>query len=463
MDSAIEKSQDRKTEVVFLQNYQAESAFVDLPLSSKFDYRLARLQDSKLRSVLSKIGLGLETLNPSQLMADIKLDAIDLGIGNEEVVVKTRDSKPCKIHTNGLIEHYARVHKELYIQVREYLLKSRPDQVVIFNGRFYREKAVWRAAVDLNIECRFVERFSPAWGDRYFEFERPVHDIEYRCSIMRDFFDDFAFDKSVHEGEKIAKDWFHNRSLGINQKFTVHQNREFKSDATYSKLITFFHSSEDELLTTNLGSPTWGDQIGFLSELSDQFATRKDILLLIRIHPNLRYKSHREIRRWYDFSKKIRIPNVKFIMQDSPISTYDILRKSNFVITFGSTIGVEASHLKKPSILVGRAFHEDLNLTININNLRELMLTIDTGVADKELNDLAENTAAYGLFHAVGGSRFKHLQRMGKEESQDPKFIFQKGRIGTWKLISLIRRIEGKYRKNFGPGFEFDCNCQLEV
>ncbi len=463
MDSAIEKSQDRKTEVVLLQNYQAESAFVDLPLSSKFDYQLARLQDSRLRSVLSKIGLGLETLNPSQLTADIELNAIDLGIGNEEVVVKTRDSKPCKIHTNGLVEHYARVHKNLYIQVREYLLKSRPNQVVIFNGRFYREKAVWRAAVNLNIECHFVERFSPTWGDRYFEFERPVHDIEYRCSIMRDFFDDFALDKSLHEGEKIAKDWFQNRSLGISQKFTAHQNREFESDETYSKLITFFHSSEDELLTTDLGSATWSDQISFLSELSDQFAARNDIQLLIRIHPNLRYKSRREIQRWNDFSKKIQLPNVKFIMHDSPISTYDILRKSNFVITFGSTIGVEASHLKKPSILVGRAFHEDLDLTINISNLRELMAIIGAGVADKELNDLAENTAAYGLFHAVGGIRFKHLRRVGIEDSQDPKFVFQKVRIGTWKLISLIRRVEGEYRKSFGPCFGLDCNCQLEV
>lgn len=458
LDSAIEKAKEKLNNVTFYQGYQSENSPVDLPFASLLDYRLARYQDHRIRRSLASKGVALNSydlFNPTDIASP---DTKDIEVGYEETIVKTRDSKPCRTHCYSLIQHYGQIHKLVYQAAIRFLSIHRPDLIYIFNGRFYREKAIWKAAQDLGIAVNFIERFSPAWEDRYFEFEKPVHSVDYRCSIMTEFWKNFTKDGDEIYANSISDNWFLERLVGVGQTFTLNQSDSFVRAIGNRKLITFFHSSEDELFSTNLGSNTWNDQIAFLKELQGELSRTSEFHLLIRVHPNLRHKSAREIRRWQNFRNELNGPNVTFVMHDSSVKTYDILNKSDFVITFGSTIGVEAAFQGKPSLLVSRAFHESLGVVISVGNLADLTDTLRDGVSGDIISSLKQSTRYYGLFHAVGGKTFQNLERRN-DKTQDPSFYFEKYKIGSAKWISAIRRFEGAVKKKVVPKIELECSC----
>jgi hypothetical protein len=462
LDSALTASKETGLDIHFLQSYTPERSSMDLPLASRADYLLARFQDWRLSKSIENTRIQFATYN---LYGDRNVDELsdfDKKTGYEETITKTRDSKPCRIHTQDLILHYASCHQLAYSQALTFLEAKKPDLIYIFNGRFYREKAVWRAARELGIEIKFIERFAPSWGDRYFEFAGPVHDIQYRCTVMRDFWENFTSSFGIAEAQEISDKWFSDRALGISQSFTTGQSKDFQIGYGDRKVITFFHSSEDELFTTNLGSTVWTDQIEFLIDLEKALEKMGDCHLIIRVHPNLRHKSDREIGRWRNFESTSRKSKVTFIMHDSPIKTYDLLKKSDYVITFGSTIGVEASHFGKPSLLVSRAFHEDLNVVEVIRNINQLVETVNSGISQEKLQDFKENAAIYGLFQAIGGIKFRNLIRQDAAV-QDPIFSYAKVKLGSLRTISLLRRIEGSLVHFFSSKTKFHCACQIDV
>ena len=59
-------------------------------------------------------------------------------------------------------------------------------------------------------------------------------------------------------------------------------------------------------------------------------------------------------------------------MPDSKINSYSLLDFVDIVITFGSTIGVEATLQKKPSILFGRTYWEDNDAAYKPSSLEDL-------------------------------------------------------------------------------------------
>lgn len=459
LDSAINLAISHSAKVSFFQLYRGETSLIDFPLTSKLDYLRAKWQDNRVNREFQH---DLFEIVPMKLRVKDEIEEIDalaIQVGVEETIVKTRDSKPCEVHSKLSSQHYAETYLAFYESAKSFFKEAQPDLVYIFNGRFYREKAFWHAAVDLGIEVNFIERFSPGWHDRYFEFKRPVHDISYRCYAMQHFMREFCGSHGITKAKEIASKWFDERAAGIGQTFTSRQNVIFQRNNSYSKQIVFFHSSEDELFTTELGSSKWADQISFLEDLIESLKSHPEILLVVRLHPNLAFKSPREIRRWMSFAKSILASNVKFLMQDSPVNSYYLIRSSDCVITFGSTIGVEATHMGKPSFLVSHAFHELLNVTKNVSNLIELM---DSILALENLSppdDLSTNTIPYGLFHAVGGVKFRHLKPLGEKKEQDQPFQFDGVSLGTLRIISLVRKIEGLLYRSLGLYNRYGCKC----
>lgn len=459
LDSALNASQDVSTQVTFFQSYRGERVRTDLPFSSSLDYLRARWQDRKIGRKIHNQRLLISSLSLPRNHEHFEIDEEARKVGLEETIVKTRDSKPCHFHASSLISNYAQEYVQYYKFAKSFFELQKPDVVFLFNGRFYREKAFWRAATDLGIKVNFIERFSPAWGNRYFEFTRPVHNIEYRCSVMESHFEEFVAIHGLDTATDISSKWFNERIAGIGQKFTALQDESFERNRTFTKQIVFFHSSEDELFTTDLGSNTWTDQITFLQELVNELHSYPDVNLLIRLHPNLKYKSSREIRRWSKFADSISSPNVTLLKQDSPINSYDILKHSDVVITFGSTIGVEARYLQKTSILVSRAFHELLDITINVNSIMDLMTIVDSSNINLTGMEIPKDVLIYGLFHANGGISFRYLRTIGDKASQDPAFEYQGVNLGSLKTISLVRRIEGFLYRQLGLNSRINCEC----
>lgn len=360
----------------------------------------------------------------------------------EEMVTILKDSSPCVLHSQDL-SNYLNLK---YYSVREFaskmISKMEPGKVVIFNGRFLMERAAWDACLELGTSLLFLERFSPQWTDRYFVFDAPVHSTEYRSALMLNFFSDAPLKYS--EKQQVASDWFEKRRLGISQSFTRLQNQGFLNENLDSKIIGFFHSSEDELLAFNLEGAVWSNQFELIEELIEFTKVHPEYMLVVRIHPNLLNKSPREIEKWDNFAATHEGSNVIFINASSSINSYDVVAASDVVVTYGSTIGVEAAYLGKYSILCGKAFHEHMGILPIALRREEMYKLILENQDDIDLNSSWENALKYGFFHSNAGISFKSLEVTGDPNIQDPWFTKAGITLKPVRIGSLLRRIERK-------------------
>jgi hypothetical protein len=419
------------------------ASFYSIAAQFPFTQTINRLFDfGKQRKILHSIAkqypkFRLITLQTSKSPSEFR--DTNLNRNWQEVTVRLRDSIPCCKHDSKLARKLEEASKRLITSFVQLLRDENPDRVVIFNGRFLLDSSLWQAANGLSIKVEFLERFSLDWNSRYFIFSKPVHSDEYRASVMRHEFKNSQLTQTSKL--ELARSWFHQRIFGPGSEFTFNQLEKFEREAQVDKVISFFHSSEDELFSLGLNPVKWSNQFEAIRDLSSILANSLTTQLVIRLHPNLRNKSLREQKRWKEFAESNWPKNVKFIPPESLISSYDLLQKSDKVLTFGSTIGVEATFLGIPSGLLSRALHGSLRVTIPIKDKKELRLFI-TGKSHSVISKFDLNS--YGYFMAKGGYSFKYLNiDETSQRSQDPRFSYGVIPLMNSKILAIIKKTEG--------------------
>jgi hypothetical protein len=156
--------------------------------------------------------------------------------------------------------------------------------------------------------------------------------------------------------------------------------------STSKKNIVLFQSSEDEYasVSEDWKLPFYSTQFEGLQQITRDMAKYAgQFHLYIRVHPNMKEAIPAERER----INQLQGGNVSVIPAESPISTYALMHNADKVISFGSTVGIEATYWGKPSILAGKCFYVNLGGTYNPathQELMELILTEDLPPKDKE-------------------------------------------------------------------------------
>ena len=134
---------------------------------------------------------------------------------------------------------------------------------------------------------------------------------------------------------------------------------------------------------------------------------------------------------------------ITYIAADNPANTYDLIRASKIVVTCASTVGVEASYLRKPSILLGRAFHEGMGITQVVNSRVQLRQYLTRTFSDETLDYARVQAMKYGAFLQLGGQKFQHVS-----VSSQPRLKYQINdvRISKSLGVRIIQHFELKIR-----------------
>ena len=129
--------------------------------------------------------------------------------------------------------------------------------------------------------------------------------------------------------------------------------------------VTIFNSSSDEI-----ASIPELEEYNYFGEQNDSIRELLRILdelggfeIILRIHPNLsnvNYKYHEGLYILQDEFKGLKIFDA-----NSSINSYNLVKYSDLIFTYGSTIGVEATYLKKPVINMGAASYFNIDATYN--------------------------------------------------------------------------------------------------
>jgi len=216
----------------------------------------------------------------------------------------------------------------------------RPDTVVTFNGRFATSKPIVAAAELSGVRALRHERGSTF--QRYEVFEDALHNYAYIRQRIQDHWNAASPEQGTQKGHEFFRRRRGGDGIGW-YSFTDQQTRgSTPAKTTGTQRVVYFSSSDDEYAAvTDVFEPgPWPDQLSAVAALVRAAEGIPGLELILRIHPHLSKKSPDERARWTGLSSA----RVRVIAPDELVDSYALLDSADVVVSYGSTIGMEAAY-----------------------------------------------------------------------------------------------------------------------
>jgi hypothetical protein len=283
---------------------------------------------------------------------------------------------------------------ESYFSAINHINQWCPDIAYIYNARINRYWPLMQVMKMQNREY-IVYEYPVVGYENYMLFKNMhAHDIRGQSRILYDSVSKSSIDQvEILEQGKV---WFENRlsrkKMGYEPIFSGGQKKgkliSDWSDKSFN--LSFFVASQDELnLIEEYSSTLPFSQIDCVKKISQQFPK---IRIYVRTHPNLKEVDASFIS---DINSLSVLSNVWVISADSDVDTYELVYKSSLIVSFGSTVGVEAAYMKKPSLIIGTSLYEAFSCSAHVYNEKDLISYI--------------NSAIYNHFHLFPNKSAAHL------------------------------------------------------
>ncbi|NCC71153.1 hypothetical protein EOM09_06235 [bacterium] len=347
-----------------------------------------------------------EKFNSIDELINFEINGIDIGRAvASNIITRTRDHYIDIKAYQELIMKITTTSVLLYDNLKTYLDHNKPDKVYFFNGRF----AEYRPLVRL-CEQRKIKFFTHERGANCNKYELFEDCLPHSLENMKNSIEKSWKSSNYTERQKliIAKRWFLNTRKGVEQSWISyvkdHKKGSLPPNFNESKRnIVIFTSSINEKETfPEWQNPLFKNESQALEFILDKYKSNSRFHFYVRIHPNLKNLNNTQTRNLKELSN-IYTQNATFIGANELIDSYSLIDACEKVITFMSTMGVEACYWKKPSILCGRAIYEDLDCYYPVNSKEDLINKINTKLEPKS----KENTYKYSFWDATRGIPYR--------------------------------------------------------
>lgn len=383
-----------------------------------------------------------------QELKDYVYQGYNLGLcAASSMISRIRDHKLDTKKYVGQVNRELKNSIDVFTTIRYYHETIMPDLVYLFNGRMSVYAPIMLYCKNNNLQFRTFE-FSLSFDKYHLLYNEIPHNISYRYREMIDLWEDEKV--SLLKKQEIGVTFFENQRGGIStveQSYIGLQNKEIdESQLKGKEVITFFNSSIDEFAAV----PGWEDymyvydnEVDAIFDICQYYQEDISKIFILRIHPNLKFIENTQNR---ELLKLKQLKNLIIFEAHSPIRSYSLLDKSDKIITFGSTIGVEACYYGKPAICLGLSFYEHLNVAYIPKNKEELFYFLD----DKNLQPKPrENSLPYGYWFCSFGEPFINHEN-GDISEQEYKLTPKQKRVG---ILNRFRDVDSYKRvlKIFDP------------
>jgi hypothetical protein len=300
----------------------------------------------------------------------------------------------------------------------DHYLKHNPCDLVYFlNGRLANFRAALRACNKHQVRCLVHERGASL--DSYSLAENTMpHDPS---SITKDLAATLKKAQSIEQKRTVAQEFYTERRAGKVANWVSFTDYQVHGSLPAGWLeapirIAVFSSTESEFgcLGEYYPTPIYPSQIEGLERILEELARNNfSGVFTVRMHPN-------SVRTQCDFTDRLRAlpyPFLRVIAPEETADSYAILQTAQKVLTWGSTIGIEAAYWGVPSILAAWAEYGDLGSTYNPASHAELMDLLQRPLSLKPIDGAID----YGFYSKSFGTTFKYVTPYG------PFFAFFKG------------------------------------
>lgn len=232
------------------------------------------------------------------------------------------------------------------------------DFVFLFNGRFNENRPLLRVCQKHKINYFTHERggLLNKYLLRYNDIPHSLYASETEINSI------WGFAKS--DRDLVGKAFFEKRLNRIEESwysFTKNQVKgQLPNGFDESKInITIFNSSLDEYEgLEGFGCFFYKDDNEGIDLICKSLKGKKNINIYLRVHPNLSNVTNTQTK-FIDGLKSYE--NLIIIGATESIDTYELIIKSDLIITFGSTVGVEAAYLNKKVLLLAKCVYQNLD------------------------------------------------------------------------------------------------------
>ena len=357
---------------------------------------LCQICRSRVKSTVHGAGLKLVSLEIPQhgpVPAHEELvEGVQSGITSTfRTLPKDSDALSC---IRDIKRRYLQTASGLLTSMRQFFNKSKPDLVEVFNGRHACSRFALIAAREANVPFNTFELTAT---------KRPIifqgHTAHDRKRIQQRML--------RHPADfELAEQFFEGRRQPRKNRFVKGQKKDFipPSAEGFEKKVTFFLSSQDEF--ESLGEE-WQSPFSDYATVIDQFcAAHPDYLFCVRFHPNQA-----------DIASDIVTPfrqiaghkNLQIYYPNDTANTYELIDWSDIVVTFGSTVTVEACWMRKPVILLGPSFYDEIDVSYTPATIEEAHQLVRKQLACKD----RANAARFASYFLTDGDSLRYV-REGK-------------------------------------------------
>jgi len=323
------------------------------------------------------------------------------------------------------VEQSAKSFMWVFDQTTKLIQEQGVTALVLYNGRFTHDQAAAAAAKSLGVTVLYYD----AGGlDTGFDLTTgSTHDWEHLQLRMKAMAESWEKDAVLELGTQ----WFLNRQshteAGIQLFVGLQQHGNTGELPEAEKLIVFFSSSGDEIAELDLNwDRFFNSQQNALKVLSTVCQESLQTKLVVRTHPHMRIKPKQDLADWV---KAVDSANVDLhIGPESTVDSYELMRKADVVVTYGSTSGVEAAFIGKPVIVMGPSAYNKLGCALEVFTTDQLEAAI--------ANPPEPNSAAalpYGLMMQRRGFNYTRIRKtdqgtsaLGGQEIRPTKELVRK-------------------------------------
>ena len=337
--------------------------------SSKFERSIEKLKKNKNFKLIyfenKNLNLNkvkIPNLSSISKLRKIKFDNASIGYGiASSVQTLLKDNKPnLELKQNKVL-----IHKKYFTSIKIYkfvkkiILEYQPNEVFIFNGRINESWTIVCLAEKYKIDYFTYEVAN--LKNSYYEIHKNKLPMFYDYNIK--------FPKKINKLKVLRKKKqvdkfinkdpiFFNNLSWINHTISFKKNHLPKNFNKKLRNICIFNNSLEELdsvrertLTNQNKSPN-----DIIFKIIKKFSKDKNFFFYLRLHPNLIVKNILTKNITTQFKEIIKrgknYNNLKIIWPEEKFDSYELLKNCEKTITFGSTIGFEASYIGKPVICV---------------------------------------------------------------------------------------------------------------
>jgi len=336
---------------------------------------------------------------------EIKYKGVEIGYGALSSYVSwTRNKEP--IIDKSFIGFFNKLLNQQVLLAEVYLkiIKNyNINKISFFNGRRADVRPFYDISKLMHIEIRNIENFrmvNAEYNTQRLEVYPNTlpQDTNYHKVRMDNTWNNSTDDlpTKIKKGKLFFEAKRSNKPIRQVKSFITHQNdgelpKGFNEE---NWNIVFFNSSDDEFIALgrSFENPIFKSQKEAIIYISEFFKDYSNVQIYLKIHPNLRGVKYDYHLGLYPLEKDF--SNLTVIPSDSAVSTYSLLDNSNLVITFNSSISIEANFIRKPVIMLG-TFYSSLDVAYFPTNLSELKdLLLNFQLPPKE----EMNSVKYGYY-----------------------------------------------------------------